>query len=129
MGYRRYRPPEVQAFLDRMTVPEVPDTAMVPRSLRPPTPDEAARGVVIAYANIHYTFYRAVTSRLRAGELFRMETRDGSYELTADQFARACPNVVASLSFSVGRESIPGSCFYSGTRRPPETVEVYRVQR
>lgn len=127
MKNRLRRPTGVQAFLDRVPVPEVPARAWVPINLWTPSQDQARRGVVIGYTIRHYTFYRAVVDRLRSGELFRMETGSGAYEMTAAQFTHACPNIVRSQSYSIGRDSIPGSCFYSNTGMPPASIRPFRV--
>lgn len=98
----------------------MPQTATVPRSLRLPSPDEAAAGIVIAYQTANFAVYRAVVDRLRAGERFRMETSFGAYEMSKVEFERAFPNIVASSSYSTGAPSMPGRCYH--VVGPPPTV-------
>ncbi len=99
-------------FRDRRPSTELDSRATFPRTLRLPAPDEAERGVVIAYATANFTVYRAVVERLGMTERFRMETQFGTYEMSRAEFETTFPSIAASASFRTGSPSMPGKCYY-----------------
>jgi hypothetical protein len=106
-------------FLDRRPSTAIDPRATFPRTLRLPSPDEAARGIAIAYATANFTVYRAVVERLRPAERFRMETQFGAFEMSRAEFEQAFPGIVASASYATGSDSMPGRCYY--VQGPPPT--------
>ena len=115
-------------FRDRVPASDVPGTATIPRSLRLPSPNEAAAGIAIAYQTANFAVYRAVIERLRPGERFRMETSFDTYEMSKTEFERAFPNIVASSSYSTGAPSMPGRCYYV-VGPPPAAAAEFAVRR
>ena len=115
-----------ESVLDRPLPPGLDDRAGVPRSHRPPTAGEEARGVVVAYANANPTFYRALIERLRPGEKFRHETPLGTFEMTRDEFEAALRAMVRSASYQRGTDGAPGAARYV-TGRVPKPLARYRV--
>jgi hypothetical protein len=113
-------------ILDRPLPAGLDDRAGFPRSHRPPSATEAARGVAIAYASHSPTFYRALIERLRPGEKFRLETQFGAFEMTRGEFETALPSMVRSNSYQQGTDGAPGAARYV-TGRVPRTIEQYRV--
>ena len=99
-------------FRDRRPSTELDSRATFPRTLRLPAPDEAARGIVIAYATANFTVYRAVVERLGMTERFRMETQFGAYEMSRAEFETAFPSIAACASYLTGSASMPGKCYY-----------------
>ena len=114
------------SVLDRPLPAELDDRAGVPRSHRPPTDDERVRGVVVSYANANPTFYRALIDRLQPGEKFRIETAQGTFEMTRDEFETALPAMARSASYQHGTDGAPGAARYV-TGRVPRAIDRYRV--
>ena len=102
----------VDRFVDRVPRTAFSPRARLPRTLRLPTPEERAHGIAIAYASRNFCVYRALVERLRDGELFRMETQFGAFEMSRVQFEHFFPGIVASTSYRVGPPSDPESCYY-----------------
>jgi hypothetical protein len=99
-------------FTDRVPTTDVHPSATFPRTLRLPTPDEARRGIVVAYAPANFTVYRAVVDRLQPDQRFRMETQFGVYEMSRRQFEETFPGITASRSYRTGSDSMPNKCYY-----------------
>ena len=120
-------PAGASSVFDRPLPAELDDRAGVPRSHRAPTDDERARGVVVSYTNANPTFYRAVIERLQPGEKFRIETAQGTFEMTRDEFETALPAMARSASYRRGTDGAPGAARYV-TARVPRTIDQYRVR-
>lgn len=99
-------------FMNRIPRGGVPSDASVPRTLRLPSPDEATRGVVIAWAPANFGMYRSVIERLQPAERFRVETQFGAYEMSADEFHSTFPNIIDSASYQTGSPRQHGKCVY-----------------
>jgi hypothetical protein len=121
---RRPRPTDV--FMNRVPRRSLPSNASEPRSLRLPTPDEAKRGIVIAWAPANFGMYRAVIERLQPNERFRVETQFGPYEMSAQQFEQTFPNIVASPSYQTGSPRQHGACVYV-VGPPPQEANQFKV--
>ena len=104
------------SFRDRLPTSDVHPRATIPRTLRLPTPDEADRGIAIAYSTANFTVYRAVIDRLRPAERFRLETQFGAYEMSRREFEQAFAGIIASRSYRTGSDSMPrqGAATWSG---------------
>ncbi len=113
----------VQPVLDRTPSSDVHPQSRMPNTLRAPTPAEASRGVAIA----HFSVYRGIIARLRPGERFQMETRLGTYEMSARNFEGAFPNIIETPSYLTGTDSTPDGCYYSIPRTPPRQAAPLRV--
>ena len=83
-----------------------------------PTPDEAGRGVVIAWAPADSGLYRFVIDRLQPQERFRIETQFGNYEMSAAEFHATFPEIVSSTSYQTGSPAQHGRCVSLLGRRP-----------
>lgn len=114
------------AFRDRRPSTELDPRATFPISLRLPTPEEAARGIVIAYATANFTVYRAVIERLAPTERFRMETQLGVFEMSRREFETTFASIAATASYRTGSPSMPGRCYYV-QGPPPAGASVFRV--
>lgn len=123
-----HRVSPVDPFRDRVPSSNVDSRATFPRTLRLPSPDEAARGVAIAYAGANFCVYRAVVDRLRDGEGFRMETQFGDYEMSRWDLERTFPGIVASQSYREGPPSHPRSCYYV-VGPPPANAATFLADR
>ena len=86
--------------------------ARFPKSLRLPTPTEAARGIAVAYATANFAVYRAVVERLAPTDRFRMETQFGAFEMSRREFETAFPSIIATASYLTGSPSMPGRCYF-----------------
>jgi len=99
-----------------------------PKTLRRPTPDEAARGVKFAHFNKNFSVYRKLIEDLGPNDRFRVSTRptghgEKVYEMTRAEFERALPHWVSSPSYN----EING-CWYTQTAgHPPHEIERYLV--
>jgi hypothetical protein len=119
LGRADVAPPGADVWILDRPLPEGLDRrAHVPRTGRAPTPAEAARGVVFAYATANPTFYRAVIDRLAPGESFRMETQHGTFEMTRDDFHATLPAITRSASYQHGSDTAPGAARYVVGRAP-----------
>lgn len=107
------------AFLDRTPLSDVDPRATFPKTLRLPAPEEAARGIVIAYATANFTVYRAVIERLAPTERFRMETQFGAFEMSRREFETAFAAITATASYRTGSLSMAGRCYYVQGPPPP----------
>jgi hypothetical protein len=114
------------SVLDRPLPAGLDRRAGVPRTLRPPTAEEGARGVVVAWSNTNLTFYRAVIDRLLPDEKFRLETQHGTFEVTRDEFEKAVPSMVRSASYQRRSDAAPGAARYV-TGRVPASISKYRI--
>lgn len=115
------------AFRGRVPRTAVHPRARFPRTLRAPSPEEAGRGVAVAYSSANFMVYRAIVDRLSAGERFRVETRRGAYEIPAERFALAFPGIAASRSYREGSDSMPNACYYV-QEPPPDEAEQFLVR-
>ena len=120
-------PTDASSVFDRPLPADLDGRAGVPRSHRLPSDEERARGVVVSYTNANPTFYRAVIERLQPGEKFRIETAQGTFEMTRDEFETALPAMARSASYRRGTDGAPGAARYV-TSRVPKTIDRYRVR-
>ena len=118
----------VSAFASRPPRVVIDSRAVFPRTLRSPTPDEAKRGIVLAYAPANFAVYRAVIERLGAHERFRMETQFGPYEMSRAEFESSFPWILVTASYSTGSDSMPGKCYYV-QGPPPIGADRFLVKR
>jgi hypothetical protein len=101
----------------------------MPITLRAPLPDEASRGVAIAYWESNFTVYRGVIDRLAPGERFRMERGESAFEMSAPEFWAAFHHIASTRSFLTGTTSMPHGCYYTISRESPLEAERFRVRR
>ena len=113
------------SILDRPLPSGLDHRALVPRKPRPPTAEQADRGVVIVYETANPTFYRAVFERLEPGERIRMETQHGAFEMSRDEFEQSFPRIARSASYQEGPPSAPGTARYV-VARAPSAIGLYR---
>jgi hypothetical protein len=112
----------VQSFFDRPRPDGLDGRAARPKAMEL-TPDQVARGVVIAFETANPTFLRAVIDRLLPGEKVRNVTTNHKwYEYSRDDFERLLPRIAASDSYQKGSETAPGKARYV-TGRPPAAME------
>jgi hypothetical protein len=99
-----------------------------PRTLRRPTPDEAARGIKFAHFNKNFTVYRKLIEGIRQEDRFRVETHPKNhgpmvYEMSRADFERTLPHWVSSDSYQWMR-----GCYYTQTAGEPlAELERFRV--
>lgn len=119
---------EVEAFLSRTVRTDVHPLATIPAGLKAPSQVQAWRGVVIAYHVKQFAVYRAVIDRLAPGERFAVETIQGSFEMTADDFYNEFAHAAATPSYLTGTPSHPHACYYVWSGQPPEMATPFLVR-
>ena len=82
--------------------------------------------MVLVYECANPTFYRALFDRLLPGERLRMETHDGEFEMSREEFEGAFPRIVRSRSYQGSSNSAPGSARYV-VGRAPTVIKHFRV--